>query len=354
MMNLGGPSSLDKVYGFLERLFSDREIIQLPFQKFSGPLLAWRRTPKIKHDYDKIGGGSPIRKWTELQGEAMCRVLDEKSPETSPHKLYVAFRYADPLTQDTLLKMKEDGIKIAIAFTQYPQYSCTTTGSSINELYRQIMSNKMQNEFNWSIIDRWGSNSLLCKAFAKLIKDELKNWQPDKRDKVVLVFSAHSIPHRIVDRGDTYLMEVADTVQLVMRELGHSNAYRLVWQSKVGPLPWLGPQTMDALVGFHKINVNDIIIIPIAFTSDHIETLYELDQTYVSEANKLGMNVRRCKSLNMEPLFINSLVDVVLNHLKNQNSTQAKNPQLSLRCPGCNNNFCKDSKEFFIQIKSKI
>lgn len=366
MMNLGGPATLDKVYDFLCRLFSDREIIKLPFQKFAGPLLAKRRTPHVQEQYASIGGGSPIRKWTNAQGEAMCKRLDEISPETAPHKHYIAFRYAEPLTTDALDSMAKDGVNRAVVFTQYPQYSCTTTGSSLNELYRQIKamgkksgevsgsSSKNGNisEITWSLIDRWSGDKMLAKSFAKLIREELEHYPKEKRAEVVLLFSAHSIPTRVADTGDPYPAEVSNTVHRVMEELGYSNPYRLVWQSKVGPLPWLGPQTYDALEGLSKNGNKSAVLIPIAFTSDHIETLHELDNTYAKDANeKLGMNVRRCKALNTDPLFIDTLAHVVKDHLQ---SGTVCTTQYPLRCPGCTNDDCQNSRDFFLSQKNKL
>ena len=136
MMNLGGPKTLDDVRPFLLKLFEDREIIQLPAQRFLGPFIAKRRTKSVQQKYDEIGGGSPILAWTEEQGRGMCERLDKMSPETAPHKFYVAFRYVHPFSEDALRQMKTDGIKRAVAFTQYPQFSCSTTGSSLNELWR--------------------------------------------------------------------------------------------------------------------------------------------------------------------------------------------------------------------------
>lgn len=352
MMNLGGPATLDKVYDFLCRLFSDREIIKLPFQKLAGPILARRRTPHIQEQYAAIGGGSPIRKWTEAQGEAMCKRLDELSPETAPHQPYIAFRYAEPLTETSLTQIEHAGYSRAVAFTQYPQYSCTTTGSSLNELYRQTQARNSDKKMTWSVIDRWSGHPLLAKAFAKLIKEELEHWPTEKRSQVVLVFSAHSIPHRVVDAGDTYPAEVANTVHEVMEELGYSNPYRLVWQSKVGPLPWLGPKTYESLEGFAKHKDMDAVLIPVAFTSDHIETLYELDLTYMKDAReKLGMNIRRCKALNMEPIFIEALAQIVYSHL---HSGKPSTPQYPVRCTGCTNPYCEDSRKFFLSQQGAI
>lgn len=359
MMNLGGPATLDKVYDFLCRLFSDREIIKLPFQNIAGPLLAKRRTPHVQEQYAAIGGGSPIRKWTDAQGTAMCKRLDEISPESAPHKHYIAFRYAEPLTSDAITSMVQDGVNRAVVFTQYPQFSCTTTGSSLNELYRQIKSATESSakspekagvsEISWSVIDRWSGNQKLAKAFAKLIKEELEKFPEERRKDAVLLFSAHSIPHRVVDTGDHYPAEVSNTVHHVMEELGYSNHYRLVWQSKVGPLPWLGPQTWASLEGLAKNGNKDVVLIPIAFTSDHIETLYELDQTYAKDAQeKLGMTVHRCKALNTEPIFIEALADIVKSHIASGSNCSK---QYNTRCPGCTNDYCKSARDFFISKK---
>lgn len=140
---------------FLSRLFHDGDLIPLPFQSYMAPLIARRRTPKIEEQYAKIGGGSPILKWTREQGAGMVKILDELSPSTAPHKPYVAFRYTNPLTEECIEEMKRDGVKRAIAFTQYPQYSCSTTGSSLNEMYRQLKAKGEENGITWSVIDRW-------------------------------------------------------------------------------------------------------------------------------------------------------------------------------------------------------
>lgn len=160
MMNMGGPRTVGETGEFLSRLFHDGDLIPLPFQSKLAPFIAKRRTPKIEEQYAKIGGGSPILKWTKEQGAGMIRLLDELSPQTAPHRAYVAFRYARPLTEDCLEEMTRDGVTRAVAFTQYPQYSCSTTGSSLNELYRQLVkkSETEQRAINWSVIDRWATH----------------------------------------------------------------------------------------------------------------------------------------------------------------------------------------------------
>ncbi|KAI8904372.1 hypothetical protein EDD86DRAFT_78396 [Gorgonomyces haynaldii] len=343
LMNMGGPHNLDEVGPFLHRLFSDGDLIPLPFQQQTSVFIAKRRTPKIVKQYAEIGGGSPIRMWTEKQGELLCQLLDKQCPETAPHKPYVAFRYAPPLTEESLRQMKKDGVKRAIALTLYPQYSCSTTGSSLNELHKRIKELKIENDIEWSVIDRWHSHPGLVETFAQHIEKSLSEYPQEERSKVVLLFSAHSLPMSVVNRGDPYPAEVAATVAQVMKRLGHSNPYRLVWQSKVGPAAWLGPRTDDAIKGYAEKGVKNLLIVPIAFVSDHIETLFELDLEYGELAQEKGIGFKRVESLNADPVFIDALASLVKEHLVNPKQTT----QLALRCPSCVNERCRQTKEYF-------
>ncbi|KAL5119300.1 ferrochelatase hem15 [Pleosporales sp. CAS-2024a] len=360
-MNMGGPSTTDEVHGFLSMLFADKDLIPLgPLQNYIGPYIARRRTPKIQKQYAEIGGGSPIRKWSEYQAAEMCKMLDKTSPETAPHKPYVAFRYANPLTEDTYKKLLADGFGggkggRAVAFTQYPQYSCSTTGSSLNELWkwRTRLEGKPSDgggdvepagAIQWSVIDRWPAHPGLVEAFAQLIEKKLATYPAERRDGVVLLFSAHSLPMTVVNRGDPYPAEVAATVYAVMQRLGMKHKYRLVWQSQVGPQPWLGAQTSDTVKEYMKKGQTDMLLIPIAFTSDHIETLYELDKEVIGEDAHGHEGVRRVDSLNDSPVFIKALADIAKAHLQ---SGKASSQQMQLRCPKCTSERCAASKDFF-------
>ncbi|CAG0878567.1 unnamed protein product, partial [Darwinula stevensoni] len=196
MLNMGGPAGTRDVHPFLLRLFSDRDLISLPFHKKLGPWIAKRRTPKIQEKYEEIGGGSPIGKWTDIQGKELCKRLDAESPNTAPHKHYIGFRYADPLTEDTLNQMERDGVQHAIAFSQYPQYSCATSGSSFNAIFRHYLHRETR--MQWSVIDRWGWHPLLAKTHANLIRSSLETGFPEKdRKDVTILFSAHSLPLKV-------------------------------------------------------------------------------------------------------------------------------------------------------------
>lgn len=346
MLNMGGPQNTDQVHDYLHRIMTDRDVIQFPFaQDLMGKWIAKRRTADVQKKYNEIGGGSPILKWTQRQGDLLCKKLDLDHPESGPHKYYPAFRYVSPGTEDALDKARKDGAERLIIFSQYPQYSCATSGSSFNAVYRYFHEAGISQDLKLSIIDRWSVHPLLARCFADLIQKELGK-VPDKlRSDAVILFSAHSLPLKAVNRGDSYPSEVGSTVQLVMKELQYCNPYQLVWQSKVGPLPWLGPFTDEAVKSYAKQGKKALIVVPIAFVNEHIETLHELDIELVEEAKKVGIElIRRVSAPNDHPLFIEALADIVKSHL---DSRMAVNPKLLIRCPHCVNPVCKESKEWF-------
>lgn len=240
------------------------------------------------------------------------------------------------------MEILRSGLQRAVAFTQYPQYSCSTTGSSLNELWRLSKKFDRNGLIEWSVIDRWPTHSGLVDVVARHIEEKLLEYPEDRRSEVVLLFSAHSLPMSVVNRGDPYPAEVAATVHAVMTRLGFSNPYRLVWQSQVGPSPWLGAQTSKTVENYVKKGNTDLLLIPIAFTSDHIETLHELDLEIIKETGEEG--IKRMESLNGDPKFIEALANIARQHLE-ENKRSSK--QLSLRCPMCVSERCAEQKRFF-------
>jgi ferrochelatase len=330
LLNLGGPRTLSEVGPFLLELFQDREIIQLPFQKWLGPFIAKRRAPGVRKLYEEIGSGSPILHWTRIQGRGMVERLDRLSPETAPHKFYVAFRYAQPSGEDALKVMKADGVRRAIAFTQYPHFSCATTGSSLNELWRSARRIGMANDFKWSVIDRWPTHPGFIRAMTHTVGMGLDQFRENERDEVLLLFSAHSLPLSIIDRGDPYPQEIGASVHEVMKEGGFKNEFLLSYQSQVGPVRWLGPNTERVI---KDLGAN-------AFTSDHIETLSEIDIEYGRLATSVGItDFKRAPAFNDEPIFQDALAGIVVDHLR---SGGVSSSQYDLRCPGCTNPQCRN------------
>lgn len=340
MLNLGGPATLDDVEPFLLELFADREIIQLPFQRWLGPFIARRRTPKVRGLYAGIGGGSPILWYTEAQGRGMVTRLDRLSPDTAPHKFYVAFRYTRPNSEDALRMMHSDGVERAVAFTQYPQFSCSTTGSSLNELWRAAGRTGLRDAFEWSIVDRWPVHPGFIEAMTETVRDGLEQFNPADRDKALILFSAHSLPLDVIDRGDSYPQEVGAGVQRVIESLGAPNPYLLAYQSDVGPVRWLGPSTEQVIRRLGARGQKHVLVVPIAFTSDHIETLSELDREYGEVAHQVGIkHYKRAPALNDRPRFLDALAEIVRDHLQ---SGSPYSTQYPMRCAGCTNPQCRN------------
>src|SRR5699024_7758420 len=340
LLNLGGPRTLNDVGPFLEELFADPEIIQLPLQRFLGPFIAKRRTKPVQELYEGIGGGSPILDWTERQGRGMVERLDRLSPETAPHGFYPAFRYTNPTSEEALQKMAADGVERAGGVTQYQQFSCASTGSSLNGLWRARDRLGLAQRFEWSVIDRWPVQPTFIEAMADTVRTGLEQYPESERDDVLLLFSAHSLPLSVTNRGDAYPAEIGASVHEVLQRLGTKNQHLISYQSEVGPVPWQSPSTESVIRELGRQKRKNVLVIGIAFTSDHIETLSELDIEYAELAADLGISgFRRAPALNDAPRFLDALAEIVHEHLA---SGEAAGSQYALRCPGCVNPQCRN------------
>jgi len=220
MMNMGGPAEESEVEPFLRNLFQDPDIIELgggKLQSWLGDFISKRRAPRIIKQYQEAGW-SPQKKWTEHQGKELCKLLDRDLPDTAPHKAYSCFRYVHPNTNDVLKRLQDDGVQRVIAFSQYPQWSCTTSGSSMNELYRGVKMHGLHDKMSWTVIDRWYANRKYIQAVCNRMKESVLTLPEEKRGNVVFVFSAHSVPMKVVNRGDHYVPEVCASVKMVMEK----------------------------------------------------------------------------------------------------------------------------------------
>jgi ferrochelatase len=304
LLQMGGPDSLDAVEPFLLNLFADRDIIRIGpafLQPLISRFIVKRRAPKSEACYARIGGKSPIRELTELQARALEELL---GPE---FRCFVAMRYWKPSTTEALAAIKREGISRVIALSLYPHYSRATTGSSVNELKRVLGEAGVK--FDVSFIDRFYDHPLYIEALTERIEQGLARFP--ERDVVHLLFSAHSLPQSFIEEGDPYLDHILTTVRLVMDRLG-ALEYHLAFQSRAGPVKWLEPSTEEMLQLLGDGGCQNLLMIPISFVSDHIETLYEIDIQYAEEAEELGIeNFQRPPSLNDSPLFIQCLADLV-------------------------------------------
>jgi protoporphyrin/coproporphyrin ferrochelatase len=309
LLQMGGPDSIDAVEPFLVNLFSDRDIIRIGpafLQPVIARFIARRRAPKSEAFYAKIGGRSPIRELTEGQARALEAQL---GPE---FRCFVAMRYWKPSTIEALAAIRREGISRIIALSLYPHYSRATTGSSAGELKRVLARAGV--DFSVSYIDGFHDHPLYIAALATRIGEELARFS--ESDEVQILFSAHSLPQSFIDEGDPYLNQILETVRLVTERLGVID-FHLSFQSRAGPVKWLEPSTEEMLKKLAAAGCENLLVVPISFVCDHIETLYEIDIQYAEEAKALGIeNFRRIPALNDSPQFIACLADLVRNRLK--------------------------------------
>jgi protoporphyrin/coproporphyrin ferrochelatase len=304
LLQMGGPDSIDAVEPFLLNLFSDRDIIRIGpafLQPVIARIIAKRRAPKVEGYYRKIGGKSPIREITQAQAEALEERLGPGC------RCFVAMRYSRPSTVDALAAIRREGISRVIVLSLYPHYSRATTGSSINELQRVLRESGAT--FELTYIDRFYDRPGYIDALCERIASGLARF--DSPDTVKLLFSAHSLPQSFIDEGDPYLDHILATVRLVMARFEGVD-YHLAFQSRAGPVKWLEPSTEEMLERLAAAGCDNLLVIPLSFVSDHIETLYEIDIQYGEEARELGIETFcRIESLNTSPLFIDCLAGLV-------------------------------------------
>ncbi|MBN1173129.1 MAG: ferrochelatase [Micromonosporaceae bacterium] len=316
LLNLGGPRTLADVRPFLTALFQDRDLMRLPAQRRLGPIIAGLRAPGTRRRYQAIGGGSPLLDWTRRQGDLMVESLATRAPAAGSHRCYVAFRYTRPTSEEALLGMLADGVTRAVAFPQYPQYSCVTTGSSLAELWRAVERTGTEDAFEWSVLDTWHSHPAYLQAVAETVREGLAGFDEASRDTAFVLFSAHGLPRSVVERGDVYPQQVAATVQGVVERLDLANPYLLTYQSKVGPAAWQGPSTARIIERLARRGVRNVLVVGISFTSDHIETLFDIDVTLAGIARRAGITgFRRAPALNARPAFGTALATIVADHL---------------------------------------
>jgi ferrochelatase len=301
---MGGPDSIAAVEPFLSNLFNDRDIIKIGpafLQPFIARRIVKKRAPKVEGYYQQIGGKSPIRELTDAQGKGLEQLLGEG------YRSFVAMRYSRPSTVDALAAIKREGISRVVALSLYPHYSKATTGSSMNELQRVIGQSGLKLDI--VPVDRFYDHPLYIEALAEKVTAGLAAF-PNQQE-VEIVFSAHSLPQSFIDEGDPYLSHIQETIRLVMERIG-PRSHQLCFQSKASKVKWLEPSTEAMMQKLAAAGRKNLLMVPLSFVSDHIETLYEIDIQYGEEAKALGIErFVRSESLNSSPLFLECLADLV-------------------------------------------
>ena len=310
LLNMGGPEKLEDVEPFLFNLFSDRLIIRLGpafLQKPIARFISRKRAPKSSKTYELIGGGSPLGKTTADQAAALEKLLVAEGS----YKVAVAMRYWHPRAEPTLKNLQLSGINKIIALPLYPHYSIATSGSSLEDLRKANFATLSPCEI--AEIKSWQTQPLYIEALAEGIKQTLDVF--DSR-KVQVVYSAHSLPVKFIQEGDPYVEHLKETIAAVEKITNAPG--KICYQSRSGPVEWLTPSTPDKLEQLAREGCKNVLMVPISFVSDHVETLYEVDMLYREMAEKLGMRLERAPSLNLNPKFIEALKELVLQKITDQ------------------------------------
>ena len=314
LLNLGGPDSLDAVQPFLFNLFSDPDIIDFPlsflFRKRLAKMISTRRSPGVIEQYREIGGKSPLKDHTLRQ----AALLEEKLNERMPARVYVAMRYWHPSTDEALDAIEQDGIKKVVLLPLYPQFSMATTTSSLKEWEKQLRLRNLNIEY--SLIEQYYDQPTFVDAWIERIQQGLERFPEDVRGEANILFSAHGTPMKLVRSGDPYSTHIAKTIEAIMLRGRFEQPHHLCYQSKVGPLKWLTPSTPETIAKLATGGVENMLLAPIAFTSDHLETLFELGIEYRRQAKQSGVvQYEVAEGLNDSPKFIDALAELVFEKL---------------------------------------
>jgi len=334
LFNLGGPDKLESIESFLFNLFNDPAIISIPafFRYPLAKLISKRRAPVAKNIYKKIGNKSPILELTQEQ----ARSLENSLLKKGDYKCFVVMRCWNPRASDVIKKVREYNPEEIILLPLYPQYSISTSGSSITEW------NKLCKKENYNVKTKticcYPTENNFIESHVNLIKKTLKTL---KNNNFKLLFSAHGLPESKIKKGDPYQWHVEETVKEIMYQLKNYNLdYIISYQSRVGPMKWIEPSTDVEIIKYSK-EKKGIVIVPVAFVSEHSETLVELDIKYKKLAEKNGCSFyKRVPALGTEENFIKGLSELVLRQETRGNfvsSIMCSNKYVKCPCLGIRN-----------------
>ncbi len=316
LLNMGGPDRIETIRPFLYNLFGDEEIIDLPGGKVGqfllGRLIVNMRLGEVKENYHKLGGGSPQVCWTTIQMEGLQERLDERVEE--PVRVGMAMRYWHPFADEALRDLRRAGAEHIIALTLYPHYTRATTGTSEDDLV--AARDRLGMDVPISFISRWYDQPRYLDLWASKVQRALDTLDPGARERVQLVVSAHGLPQKFVDRGDPYVEHINATMHGVLERLQDPPPHHLGFQSRTGPVKWIGPGTEDVLTGLAAEGHDAVLVWPIAFVSDHVETTYEVGMLFRDEAVEAGIeHYHMVPQFNDDPLFWDVLADLVVDHM---------------------------------------
>jgi ferrochelatase len=304
-LNMGGPETTEDVRSYLYNIFSDKNIIRLPFssmlQKPLARLISSRRAPKVIQRYQMIGGGSPLLKWTRLAASGVKRELSKQYPHV---EVFAGMRYTEPYIPEELDAAVDEGCRHLVIVPMYPHYCLATTGTALIEVAEWLEDS--DSDLSISLIEEWHDHPTYIDLLRRNIDQALEQFGEGERPKVI--FSAHAIPQKLADSGDPYIDLVKESVDLA----GEGLDYILTFQSRTGPVTWVGPDTLKTVKMLGHQGVTNMVIVPISFVSDHIETLHEIDIELKEAAESAGVKkFVRIESFNDDIRFSTFLADLV-------------------------------------------
>ncbi|MGA9660023.1 MAG: ferrochelatase [Asticcacaulis sp.] len=304
LFNLGGPKNPEDVEGFLYNLFADRRIINLPFGLRQGvaKLISSRRAESARANYAYMGGGSPILAQTQAQAQALeAHLLVNMDAEV---KVFIAMRYWHPFVTETVREIDAFGPDQIVLLPLYPQFSSTTTLSSFESFHKAY-----QGKAEITSVCCYAGNPHFIAAHIEALREKIASLANPSDYRVL--FSAHGLPESIIKRGDPYQAQVEACVAKIVAGLDTPVDYEICYQSRVGPMKWIGPST-DLTIQKAGAEGKSILLVPIAFVSEHIETLVELDIEYAHLAKEAGVtDYVRLPALGINPAYMAALADEV-------------------------------------------
>jgi len=335
LFQLGGPDSRDAVEPFLYNLFCDEDIIDFPgaflARKLLAKMISSRRSKPIASHYAEIGGSSPINPLTALQARALEFNLRQ---EGLPATVFTAMRYWHPFTREVAESIRDGSFSQIVLLPLYPQFSRATTFSSVNEWNRQAKRLGLT-AIDTRLICCYPNHPLLIEAFVDRIDTALRRFEGIDPSDITLIFSAHGVPLSFIRKGDPYKLQVEETVRRVMDRGRWSSLHTLCYQSKVGPQKWLAPSLVSTIREFAHAGKKNAVVVPIAFVTEHIETLHEINIEVREEAHHLGIKrFELMPALNDHPAFIQCLADLVLSTIRGSERTTSKCRQLHAATAG--------------------
>jgi ferrochelatase len=311
LLQLGGPDSLAAIEPFLANLLGDPYTVPLPwwlapFQARLALFVARRRSAKVAELYKLIGGRSPILDHTRAQARALEAELAARG---QPAAVHVAMRCWHPLTEETVDVLVAADAKDVVLLPLYPQESRATTTSAVAR-FEEVALDRIAAFHPAKVAGPYPAEPGYIAATCATVRDALAKFAAP--DRVTILFSAHSLPHAMVLGGDPYPAQIAVTRKAVEAALGLPNPTALGFQSQLGPVKWLGPSTHDEILRLAAAGCRELLLVPLGFVSEHLETLYEMDLLYGDQARALGMRFARAPALGTHPEFVRALADVVL------------------------------------------